>query len=367
MFNKSRLLGAAPLTQDAFARVDAVASGLEDGRSVWRVRHRATGLQLIQKVIHRDGSPQLRQMILTEVRVMHECNSPEIVQFYGAFLSPDAREVNLIMECMDGGCLDSVRHRVGRVPEPVLATVAARVCRGLVYLRDSAHVLHRDIKPSNILLNTLGDVKLCDFGVSRELMTAKAMTFVGTMRYMSPERIEATQYAVASDVWSLGITLVECATGRYPYPVLTPPPPLVPLRDPNVPAARAPVEKLAIFDFHGFVVSGPAPTLPSGAGFTPAFGTFLGGCLNKRAELRRTLEALLAHPFAAAADLRPAFMAAYVRSTLPAADLAAIDAAADALAQDRGEADEDDLDTVAVAPAVAAAIPKKLVCVCVGC
>jgi serine/threonine protein kinase len=64
------------------------------------------------------------------------------------------------------------------------------VLRGLLYLRNNHNVIHRDIKPSNILVNCEGDVKLCDFGVSRQLMTARANTFVGTMRYMSPERIK---------------------------------------------------------------------------------------------------------------------------------------------------------------------------------
>lgn len=80
--------------------------------------------------------------------------------------------------------------------------------------------MHRDIKPSNILLDWRGTVKLCDFGISRRLVESRAYTRqAGCYYYMAPERfnVDASSYDVRSDVWSLGITLVELATGKYPY------------------------------------------------------------------------------------------------------------------------------------------------------
>jgi mitogen-activated protein kinase kinase len=73
------------------------------------------------------------------------------------------------------------------------------------------------VKPSNILLSHTGALKLCDFGVSGELINSIADTFVGTSTYMSPERIQASPYTVKSDVWSLGITLLELGGGQYPW------------------------------------------------------------------------------------------------------------------------------------------------------
>ena len=121
---------------------------------------------------------------------------------------------------------------------------------------------------------------------------------------------QGTTYTVASDVWSLGISLIELATGHYPYvagpgapptpanplsryPVPPVPAPVVPLRDPNVPLPRPPAEKLAIFDFFGHVVQGPAPQLPPDANFSRDVNTFVASCLFKEADRRAGLEDLI--------------------------------------------------------------------------
>merc|ERR1712061_112739 len=82
--------------------------------------------------------------------------------------------------------------------------------------------MHRDIKPSNILVNSKGQVKLWDFGVSAYLIDSIARSFVGTRSYMGPERLTGEpEYTIKSDIWSLGITLIELAIGIYPIPKLS--------------------------------------------------------------------------------------------------------------------------------------------------
>ena len=122
------------------------------------------------------------------------------------------------MEYMDGGSLDLILKHAGRIPEDILGKITAAVLRGLQYLREKHQIIHRDVKPSNILVNSRGEIKICDFGVSGQLIDSMANSFVGTRSYMSPERLQGTNYSVQSDIWSLGLSLVEMALGMYPIP-----------------------------------------------------------------------------------------------------------------------------------------------------
>jgi len=121
------------------------------------------------------------------------------------------------MEFMDKGSLDGIYKKIGPIDIDVVGKVALAVLEGLTYLYDVHRIIHRDIKPSNILFNSKGQIKICDFGVSGELINSIADTFVGTSTYMSPERIQGAQYTVKSDVWSLGVSLIELALGRFPF------------------------------------------------------------------------------------------------------------------------------------------------------
>ncbi|KAJ8792933.1 hypothetical protein J1605_003901 [Eschrichtius robustus] len=118
----------------------------------------------------------------------------------------------------DGGSLDQVLKEAKRIPEEILGKVSIAVLRGLAYLREKHQIMHRDVKPSNILVNSRGEIKLCDFGVSGQLIDSMANSFVGTRSYMSPERLQGTHYSVQSDIWSMGLSLVELSIGRYPIP-----------------------------------------------------------------------------------------------------------------------------------------------------
>ena len=81
-----------------------------------------------------------------------------------------------------------------------------------------------DVKPTNVLVNRRGQVKLCDFGVSGQLEKSLAKTNIGCQSYMAPERIKGESqnnlvtYTVSSDVWSLGLSMIEIGMGKYPYP-----------------------------------------------------------------------------------------------------------------------------------------------------
>uniref|UniRef100_A0AAZ3R4D1 Dual specificity mitogen-activated protein kinase kinase 2 n=1 Tax=Oncorhynchus tshawytscha TaxID=74940 RepID=A0AAZ3R4D1_ONCTS len=158
-------------------------------------------------LIHLEIKPAIRNQIIRELQLLHECNSPYIVSFYGAFYSDG--EI-----ASDGGSLDQVLKEAKRIPEEILGKVSIAVSTS----KPKHQIMHRDVKPSNILVNSCGEIKLCDFGVSGQLIDSMANSFVGTCSYMSPERLQGTHYSVQSNVWSMGLSLVELSIGRYPIP-----------------------------------------------------------------------------------------------------------------------------------------------------
>ncbi|KAK3750565.1 hypothetical protein QZH41_009807 [Actinostola sp. cb2023] len=210
--NEKRKTGE--LVADDFEKINDLGAG--NGGVVTKVLHKPSGLIMARKLIHLEIKPAIRNQIIRELKVLHDCNSPYIVGFYGAFYSDG--EISICMEHMDGGSLDQMLKKAGRIEEDILGKISIAVLKGLSYLRESHQIIHRDVKPSNILVNTRGEIKLCDFGVSGQLIDSMANSFVGTRSYMSPERLQGSQYTVQSDIWSFGLSLVEMALGKYPIP-----------------------------------------------------------------------------------------------------------------------------------------------------
>ena len=145
--------------------------------------------------------------------------------------------------------------------------------------------MHRDIKPSNVLVNSRGYIKLCDFGVSGELVNSIADTFVGTSTYMAPERIQGAKYSVKSDVWSVGLTVMELAIGRFPF-------------DASDAAAgdRASAGPMGILDLLQQIVHEPAPRLPQSDAFPPILDEMIQKCLLKNPDDRPTPRQLFVCP-----------------------------------------------------------------------
>lgn len=185
-----------------------------------------TGVVMAMKEIRLELDEAKFAAIIMELDILHRCVSPFIVDFYGAFFQEGA--VYICMEYMDGGSIDKLYG--DGVPEGVLRKITLATVMGLKSLKDDHNIIHRDVKPTNILVNTKGQVKICDFGVSGNLVASIAKTNIGCQSYMAPERISGGgvaqaganpgggTYSVQSDIWSLGLTIIECALGQYPYP-----------------------------------------------------------------------------------------------------------------------------------------------------
>lgn len=139
-------------------------------------------------------------------------------------------------------------------------------------------------------MNSRGSIKLCDFGVSGELINSIADTFVGTSTYMSPERIKGAKYSVKSDVWSLGLSLLELAIGRFPFDA-----------DGTSAGTRASAGPMGILDLLQKIVNEPAPKLPKNKAFPPSLEKMIEHCLIKDPEKRPSPQELLEESFMRAA------------------------------------------------------------------
>ena len=177
----------------------------------------------------------------------------------------------------------------------MLGKIAEAVLGGLKYLYLAHRIMHRDIKPSNILVNSRGQIKLCDFGVSSELVNSVADTFVGTGTYMAPERIQGSPYTVKSDVWSVGLSLMELAIGKFPFSIEGE------TDDPEDAAGPQ-----GILDLLQQIVLEPAPRLPKSEAFPQILEDIIAKCLMKNPEERPTPQELYdTDPFLQAAKRTP--------------------------------------------------------------
>lgn len=291
--DKNKITGE--LKTEDFVRMQELGAG--NGGVVDKVTHEPTNLVMARKLIRLEIKPATRSQIMRELQVLHECNSPYIVGFYGAFCSDG--EISMCMEYMDGGSLDLVQKKANFIPEDVLGVITSAVLKGLLYLREKHSFMHRDVKPSNILVNSHGEIKLCDFGVSGQLIDSMANSFVGTRSYMSPERLQGTHYSVRSDLWSLGLSLVELALGRYPIPEQDCMNGMDNSKSPG--AVGSEKKSMAIFELLDYIVNEEPPKLPEGR-FSPLFRDFVDQCLKKNPNERADLKQLVNHPWIMKAD-----------------------------------------------------------------
>lgn len=194
---------------------------------VYLAVHEPSGLKIAVKEINifdHDKRDQFKKELVTLIG--HQ--SRFLVRSYGAFYGGNG-SVHVALEYMDRGALSDIVAQHGPIPEPVVRKIAEHCLRGLAFLHEN-HILHRDVKAGNILLSRkLCRAKLSDFGLARNFKDGRAdgektgdgysvtHTFVGTVLYMSPERLNGQEYTYASDVWGVGMAILECILGRYPF------------------------------------------------------------------------------------------------------------------------------------------------------
>jgi len=205
---------------------------------------------------------------MQEIDLLKNLNHANIVKYHGSVRGQD--NLYIILEYCENGSLHSICKNFGKFPENLVSFYTAQVLQGLLFLHEQG-VIHRDIKGANILTTKEGLVKLADFGVATKQQGLAEGSVVGTPYWMAPEVIELSGATTASDIWSLGCTVIELLDGKPPYHKFAPMP--------------------ALFR----IVADDHPPLPEGV--SPLVRDFLMQCFQKDANLRVTAKKLLKHPW----------------------------------------------------------------------
>ncbi|KAK9478709.1 kinase-like domain-containing protein [Lipomyces japonicus] len=235
--------------------------------AVYKALNWRTGETVAAKQISLSNlSQQEVEKIMLEIELLKTLDHSNIVRYHG-FVKTGSL-LYIILEYCENGSLTAICKSFGRFPEHLVSLYIAQVLQGLVYLHDEG-VIHRDIKGANILTTKEGIVKLADFGVATRASDDSQV--VGTPNWMAPEIILLNGATIASDIWSVGCTIIELILGKPPYYELE--------------------QMQALYR----IVHDAHPPLPTG--LSPLLEDFLLKCFEKDSDSRMSARELLRHPW----------------------------------------------------------------------
>ncbi len=193
---------------------------------VYRAEDDILGRAVALKTLHHHYAevPSFRRRFRQEARAMASLDHENIVKVYD--ISQDGEVPFIVVECISGRDIGDLLvgrrgRRSGRLNEQFVRRIAMQLLRALSYAHRRG-IIHRDIKPSNILLTSGGTVKVADFGIARiveeeDVAIGEPGEIVGSARYMSPEQLRGEDATPRSDIYSVGVLLYHCLTGRPPF------------------------------------------------------------------------------------------------------------------------------------------------------
>uniref|UniRef100_A0A5B6Z2A7 mitogen-activated protein kinase kinase kinase n=1 Tax=Davidia involucrata TaxID=16924 RepID=A0A5B6Z2A7_DAVIN len=209
-----------------------------------------------------------------EVKLLKNLSHPNIVRYLGT--AREEESLNILLEFVPGGSISSLLGKFGSFPESVIRMYTKQLLLGLEYLHRNG-IMHRDIKGANILVDNKGCIKLADFGASKKVVELATITgaksMKGTPYWMAPEVILQTGHSFSADIWSVGCTVIEMATGKPPW-------------------SQQYQEVAALFHI-GTTKSHP----PIPEHLSVEAKDFLLKCLQKEPNIRTAASDLLQHPF----------------------------------------------------------------------
>lgn len=269
-----------PLDSESYELIHQVGRGMYS--DVYEAKCLANQETVCVKIINLEDFPYPLESLQKQTAMWSRSSDPNIVQYYGSFVS--GAQVWILTEFMDAGSLEDIikyGYKRGIKDELACAHIINGFLKALDYFH-KCHQIHRNVKACNVLINSKGDAKLSDFGLATSLIQGgvrkqACLSMFGDACYMSPEILKNGEgYTTKSDVWSLGLTVIEIATGTMPY------------------AGMKFMESIVN------IMEKEAPELP--AEFSSTFRDFVKRCLVMDPEKRASVEELLGHRFLKNAD-----------------------------------------------------------------
>ena len=158
----------------------------------------------------KDGLENIKK----EADILSKFNCNNIVKYYDSCENKD--KFYILMEfCAGQNLRDFININIKNnelIEEDILYNIIKQICIGIKEIHNK-NIIHRDIKPENIFMNENKDIKIGDFGISKELNSSKQYTFThygqGTFYYLPPEILDGEKYNKKADIWSLGCIIYE--------------------------------------------------------------------------------------------------------------------------------------------------------------
>lgn len=265
-----------PLDHTKYRLVSIIGRGTYS--KVYKAICTDNGLTVVVKIIDLEEYPLSLETIMKQTAFWSKCAHKNIVSYFGSFVN--GSQLWILTEFMFGGSVSDILklgYGQGIKDESIVAAIIRSVVRGLRYFHRNKEI-HRDVRSGNILISQTGIVKISDFGLATSLIQGgrkkiEAISVYGDACYMAPEILNSDAgYSEKTDIWSLGLTVIELATGKMPY------------------------EGKKFMESMVLILSENPPELPK-EGYSAAIRDFVSCCLRINPEKRATASELMNHKF----------------------------------------------------------------------
>ena len=178
--------------------------------------HQKTGSRVCIKIFEK--SEITEETFFNEVSILAKLSHPCIAALNSYF--QDSNNYYIVMELAKGQTLLSfVNKSQSGIKLSTIRRIAVQLVSVIYYLHNIVKIVHRDIKLENVIIDSNYDIKLIDFGLSKELESDGFLmkTLCGSGAYIAPELVERKRYTNAADIWSLGVVIYALAEGALPF------------------------------------------------------------------------------------------------------------------------------------------------------